>query len=469
MIPVRAYEGRRVAVFGLARTGIAAARALQAGGAVVSAWDDSEQTRAAAAAQGVPIDDLNRRDWGDLAALVLSPGVPLTHPEPHRVVKLAQAVGAPVIGDTELFAQALAEASGARVVGVTGTNGKSTTTALIGHVLRHAGLDVRVGGNIGEAVLNLDPPRPGAVYALELSSYQLDLTRTLRCDAAVWLNITPDHIDRHGDVAGYVKAKRRIFANQRPGDAAIIGADDRASAKVLTEIRGQAGRKVVPVSAAKAVPGGVYALGGVLHDTTDGQHREALTLADAPGLPGRHNAQNAAAAWAAARHLGVSPAVIAEAMRAFPGLAHRQERAGQWGKVAFVNDSKATNADAAAQALGCYDAIHWIVGGQMKSGGVTSLKAHFPRIRRAYLIGQDAAKIGRQLRGKVETVMAGTLEEATARAARDALDGDDAAPVVLLSPACASFDQFSSFEHRGDVFRKLVDDLIPASAKGDRP
>lgn len=463
MIAVRAYEGRRVAVFGLARTGIAAARALMAGGAQVSAWDDSEASRQAAEEQGVPLDDLNRRDWGDIAALVLSPGVPLTHPEPHRMVRLAHAVGAPVIGDLELFAKAVADAPEARVVGVTGTNGKSTTVALLGHVLKSAGLDVRVGGNIGQAALSLDPPRPGAVYVIELSSYQLDLAPSLRCHIGVWLNIAPDHLDRHGDLAGYVRAKAKIFAGQRPGDAAIIGADDKPSARLLTETRARPnGRDVIPVSAAKAVPGGVYALGGTLHDATVQPHRAVLDLADAPALPGRHNAQNAAAAYAAARAVGVAPVDIAAAMKTFPGLAHRQERVGQWDRVAFINDSKATNADAAAQALGCYDDIFWIVGGQAKTGGVKALKDFFPRIRRAYLIGQDAARLARQLKGKVETVRAGTLEAATARAARDAMDSDADHPVVLLSPACASFDQFRSFEHRGDAFRELVADLIPS-------
>ena len=470
MIPVRAFAGRRVAVFGLARTGIAAARALEAGGATVSAWDDSEPAREAAAAQGVSLDDPNRRDWGDVAALVLSPGVPLTHPAPHRLVRMAQTLGVPVIGDIELFALALAEAKimDVKVVGVTGTNGKSTTTALIGHMLKAAGRDAQVGGNIGEAALNLDPPRPGMVYVLELSSYQLDLIRTLRCHAAVWLNITPDHIDRHGDLKGYAAAKKRIFASQRPGDAAIVGADDKPSASVLTELRGRAnGRSVIPVSAMKAVPEGVYALSGTLYDAANEGGRAVFDLSHAPALPGRHNAQNAAAAWAAVRHLGLSAAEAAEGLKTFPGLAHRQERVGAVGNVTVVNDSKATNADAAAQALSCYDDIFWIAGGQAKKGGVASLKAFFPRIRKAYLIGQDAKMLARQLKGGTETVMSGTLEAATEQALRDARESGLGAAVVLLSPACASFDQFKSFEHRGDVFRALVQDLMPASREGD--
>lgn len=467
MIPVHAYEGRRVAVFGLGRTGIAAARALAAGGAEVSAWDDNETAREAAITAGLELDDLNRRDWGDMAALVLSPGIPLTHPAPHRMVGLAQAVGAPVIGDMELFAQAIADVPGVTVIGITGTNGKSTTTALIGHILKAAGKDVHVGGNIGEAVLTLAPPRPAAVYVLELSSYQLDLTHSLRCQIALFLNLTPDHIDRHGDMEGYLAAKTRIFANQAPDDLAIVGVDDTPSAGLCTRLKAEHGRKVIPVSSQRLVGYGVYALAGKLYDDTGGGGaRMVMDLARAPALPGQHNAQNAAAAYAAVRQLGISVTDAVAGIASFPGLPHRQERVGEAGSLLFINDSKATNAEAAAQALGCYHDIFWIAGGQAKKGGIESLAPFFRRIRKAYLIGQDAGLLQKQLGRSVDSEISGTLETALQHAAADAADSGLRRPVVLLSPACASFDQFKSYEHRGDVFRQAVKDLLKRAMEG---
>ncbi|MGY6662518.1 MAG: UDP-N-acetylmuramoyl-L-alanine--D-glutamate ligase [Glycocaulis sp.] len=468
MIPVTAYKGRRVAVFGLGRTGITAARALAAGGAEVSAWDDNEAARENAAKAGLELDDLNRRDWGDMAALVLSPGIPLTHPAPHRMVSLARAVGAPVIGDVELFAQAIADTPGVTVIGITGTNGKSTTTALIGHILKSAGRDVRVGGNIGDAVLGLEPPRPGAIYVLELSSYQLDLIESLRCRVAVFLNLTPDHIDRHGDIEGYRTAKERIFANQQDGDTAIVGVDDEPSRSVCTRLKSKAGLNVIPVSSQRLVSFGVYALAGKLYDdTAKGGARTVMELHRAQALPGSHNAQNAAAAYAAVRALGVSITDAIAGIASFPGLPHRQERVGEAGSLLFINDSKATNAEAAAQALACYHDIFWIAGGQAKSGGVESLKPFFRRIRKAYLIGQDADLLRKQLGRDVPADMSGTLERALQNAAMDAAESGYRRPVVLLSPACASFDQFRSYEHRGDTFRALVKDLLERAAKGD--
>lgn len=468
MIPVHAYEGRRVAVFGLGRTGITAVRALQAGGAEVSAWDDNADTRAAAIKAGLELDDLNRRDWGDIAALVLSPGIPLTHPAPHRIVSLARAVGAPVVGDMELFAQAVGGMPGVSVIGITGTNGKSTTTALIGHILKSAGRDVRVGGNIGEAVLGLEPPRPGAIYVLELSSYQLDLTQSLRCRVAVFLNLTPDHIDRHGDIVGYRTAKERIFACQQDGDVAIVGVDDEHSQGVCTRLKSKPGLNVIPVSSQRLASFGVYALAGKLYDdTSGGGARSVMDLARAQALPGSHNAQNAAAAYAAVRALGISITDAVAGIVSFPGLPHRQERVGEAGSLLFINDSKATNAEAAAQALGCYHDIFWIAGGQAKSGGIEALEPHFRRIRKAYLIGQDAELLRKQLGRGVPSENCGTLDRALQKAAIDAAESGFRRPVVLLSPACASFDQFRSYEHRGDVFRALVKDLLERAGQGD--
>jgi UDP-N-acetylmuramoylalanine--D-glutamate ligase len=465
MIPITEFKGRDVAVFGLARTGLAAARALAVGGARVHAWDDNDVARANAEAAGVPVSDINSRDWRTFAALVLSPGVPLTFPEPHRVVTLAEATGVPIIGDIELFARAvnaLPPAQRPKLVGVTGTNGKSTTSALIAHILREAGKDVRLGGNIGEAVLDLPPLHAGAYYVIELSSYQLDLTSSLRLDVAVWLNTTPDHLDRHGDMAAYVAAKRRILLNQGAADWAVIGVDDVHCAKICTELTRAAVQHVAPISSGQVLGRGVSALGGKLVDALSGRSEVAAELSQAPALAGKHNAQNAAAAYAAARALSVDPRIIANALTTFAGLPHRLERVAAIDGVRFINDSKATNANAAAQALAVYPRVYWIAGGVAKEGGIEELSAFFPRIARAYLIGQSAGDFSDTLRGKVSVTMAGTLEAAVKLAFNDARDSGEPHPVVLLSPACASFDQFRSYEDRGDQFKRFVAALSEA-------
>ncbi len=463
MIPVPGYEDQLVAVFGLGRTGITAARALIAGGARVLAWDDNAETRTRAKAAGLELTDLDRADWMDVKALVLSPGVPLTHPEPHRFVKKAAEHDVPVIGDMELFARAmqtLPEDRRPKIIGITGTNGKSTTTALIGHILKKAGRDVRVGGNIGDAVLGLEPPRAHTVYVLELSSYQLDLVQSLHCDVAVWLNLTEDHIERHGDMAGYKAAKFRIFANQSADDLAVIGIDDDHSAGVMSRLKSGGAQQITAISSGHSLGRGVYAIGGKLFDATGNTCHEVLDLASAPALPGRHNAQNIAAAYAALLHIGLSADQMAPAIRSFPGLAHRLEFVGALKHIRFFNDSKATNADAAAKALASFDNIYWIAGGRKKEGGIGSLAEYFPRITKAYLIGEAAGEFAATLASAVPCEIAGTLENAIDLAARDAGSSGRAAPVILLSPACASFDQFRDFEHRGDVFRMLVQSRI---------
>ncbi|MBI1188085.1 MAG: UDP-N-acetylmuramoyl-L-alanine--D-glutamate ligase [Alphaproteobacteria bacterium] len=459
MIPIRHYADRDIAVFGLARTGRAAGKALAAGGARVHAWDDSEATRAEAQADGVTLSDINARDWRGFAALVLSPGVPLDHPEPHRVVELARAVGVPIIGDVELFAgavNALAPHQRPKVIGVTGTNGKSTTTALIGHALKEAGKDVRVGGNIGQAVLDLAPLHAGAFYVLELSSFQLDLVHALRCDAAVWLNTTPDHLDRHGAMENYIAAKRRIFDNQGAGDWAVIGVDDAIGARVCTELMAHGARQVAPVSSGQALSKGVSALGGKLFDALGPRADQVYDLALAPNLKGAHNAQNAAAAYAALRAFGLERRVIAAAFTSFKGLPHRLEDAGTVSGVRFINDSKATNAEAAAQALAVFPRVYWIAGGVAKEGGVESLTRFFPRLAGAYLIGKAAKDFARTLEGHAPVTMSGDLDHAVAQAFADARKSGAADAVVLLSPACASYDQFRDYEARGDAFKTLV-------------
>ncbi len=464
MIPVRSFSGKRVAVFGLARTGLAAARALMAGGAQVALWDDKPSSRDAAVADGLEVVDLTVADWSGFDALLLSPGVPLTHPKPHWTVEKARAAGVEILGDVELFARTVNAAPAhkrPKICAITGTNGKSTTTALIGHICQSAGKDTRIGGNIGYGVLGLDDMHSGAVYVLELSSYQLDLTSSLKPDAAILLNITPDHLDRHGGMDGYVEAKRRIFLNQVKGDTAILGVDDAFGQRICTEITAMNRRTIRPISAGRAISRGVYVLQGLLYDHTGEQAVEVADLGRARALLGRHNWQNAAAAYAAAIALGVTPQEAVDGLMSFPGLAHRMQEVERVGKVRFVNDSKATNADAARQAMSSYPKFYWIAGGVPKAGGIDSLEDLFPRIEKAYLIGEAAGDFARTLKGHAPAVVVGDLKHAVAAAYTDAADsGRDA--VVLLSPACASFDQFPDFEARGDaftLFAKAVGDV----------
>ena len=459
MIPVTSFAGQEVAVFGLGRTGISAARALMKGGAKVCAWDDNESTRQRAAEAGVTVRDINKMDWQNFAALVLSPGVPYHYPEPHRVVQMAKLVDVPIIGDMELFAQAvdaLAPHERPRIVGVTGTNGKSTTTALIGHILKEAGRDVRIGGNIGVGVLDLDALTANSIYVLELSSYQLDLIESLRCDIAVWLNISPDHLDRHGGMDGYVAAKARIFDNQTPEDVAVVGVDDLRSQVMCTRLAARKDRRVIPISAEMALGRGVSVLENRLSDRGAGRIGDSFDLANARTLPGQHNHQNVAAAYAACQALGVDEQEIISAVESFPGLPHRLEAAGLVEGVTFINDSKATNAQAAAQAIKAFPDAFWIVGGRPKDDGLDGLEDFLPLIGKAFLIGEAARDFARQLEGKVELEVCGTLDIAVAAAFEQALQSAKTDPVILFSPACASFDQFRDFEVRGDAFKKLV-------------
>jgi UDP-N-acetylmuramoylalanine--D-glutamate ligase len=468
MIVVHEYAGKEVAVLGLGRSGISAAQALKAGGAIVHAWDDNEETRAKAEAVGITLSDINKRDWQNFAALVLSPGVPYRFPQPHRVVRMAEMIGVPVVGDIELFARAIAaqpEAQRPKLVGITGTNGKSTTTALIGHILKSAGRDARIGGNIGTGALDLAALHPNAIYVLELSSYQLDLVSTLRCDVAVLLNLSPDHIDRHGSMEGYRAAKLRIFNNQLPGDTAVIGFDDVETQSIAIGMSGAQDRKVVMVSSTYTMPGGVSAVSGKLYDGPDARSRLVGDLAEAPALAGRHNHQNAAAAFAACRALGLSADVIMKGMRSFPGLPHRMETVGVLEGVRFINDSKATNAQATEQALRTYSNVYWIAGGIAKEGGIAPLQPLYNHITRAYLIGEAQDAFAETLKGKVPAQKCGTLETAIAAAFKDARSASDSHPIILLSPACASFDQFRDFEHRGDHFRTLVQAMLPPDLK----
>ncbi len=432
MIVAREWAGRCYAVLGLARSGAATVAALEAGGAEVTAWDADEARRQPFVRETVdagtltlaPLDDLTGFD-----ALVVSPGVPLnTHP----LADEARAAGVPIIGDIELFAQARADLPPHKVVGITGTNGKSTTTALVKHLCDTAGIPALMGGNIGLPILEQVPLPAGGVYVLELSSYQIDLTQTLDCDVAVLLNVTPDHLDRYDGFDAYAASKARLFAMQSSGHDAVIGIGDAPSAAIARSLsaRGEHLTKIAP---------------GVCMDQRGW-----------PSLQGPHNAQNALAAIAVARALGIAEADIDRGLASFTGLPHRMERIATIGGVAYVDDSKATNPDSTAPALGAFGRIHWIVGGRPKGDDLDACAPYFDRVVVAYTIGEAGPRFADLLRGRVPVVeQAGTLDAAVRHAAAAARPGD----TVLLSPACASFDQFSDYEARGRAFRSAVEAL----------
>jgi UDP-N-acetylmuramoylalanine--D-glutamate ligase len=464
MIAVRSFQGRKVALFGLGGSGLSTARALAAGGAEIAAWDDNEEARARARAAGIAVIDLAAADWRDFASLVLAPGVPLTHPKPHWTAERARSAGIEIIGDIELFCRERnARAPSARFVAITGANGKSTTTALLAHILRETGCNVQMGGNIGVPILELAPPSEDAIHVIECSSFQIDLAPSLNPSIGALLNITPDHLDRHGTLENYAAIKERLVAQ---ADVALIGIDDepcRAIAKRLKERQAASGHpQVVTISAAPSATSDVFVENRKIYPH-DRQSVSGLgDLASAPALRGAHNGQNAAFACAAARALGLSPAQMQQGLLNFPGLPHRMEQVGRLDRVLFVNDSKATNADAAEKALISFSDIFWICGGKAKEGGIESLRPLFPRIAKAYLIGAASDEFARTLEGSVPFERCATLDVASAAAARDAQASVAAEPVVLLSPACASYDQFANFEQRGDRFRTLVAQWIAA-------
>jgi UDP-N-acetylmuramoylalanine--D-glutamate ligase len=456
VIPVTAFAGKRLAIFGLGASGLASASALLAGGADVIAWDDDAEAVANAHSAGVPTKDLHEAEWARISALVLAPGVPLTHPAPHWSVNLARAAGVEVIGDIELFCrERRASAPDAPFVAITGTNGKSTTSALVAHLLRHAGREAEMGGNIGIAILSLAPPRQDRVHVVEVSSYQIDLAPTLDPSVAILINVTEDHLDRHGTIENYAAVKERLVTRVPHEGTAIIGVDDGWCAAAADRAEAS-GKKLLRVSVRHPLPEGLYLEGEAIMRAEGAGAHPLARIAGIGSLRGIHNAQNAACAAGAALALGMSAKEIERGLHSFPGLAHRLEQVGRIGRVLFVNDSKATNADSAAQALACFSEIFWIAGGKAKTGGIASLGGFFPRIRKAYLIGEAATAFATELEGKVPYVISTTLERAVEEAARDALASMSAEPVVLLSPACASFDQYRNFEVRGDRFRELV-------------
>jgi UDP-N-acetylmuramoylalanine--D-glutamate ligase len=456
LIPVTSFAGKTVAVFGLGGSGLASCHALKAGGAEVIASDDGADRLSEAAKAGFITADLRNVSWSRFAALVLTPGAPLTHPAPHWTVLAAKEAGVEVIGDIELFCrERQRHAPEAPFVAITGTNGKSTTTALIAHLMRVAGYDTQMGGNIGTAILSLEPPRKGRVHVIEMSSYQIDLTPSLDPTVGILLNVSEDHIDRHGTLEHYAAVKERLVAGVGPSGAAVVGVDDEWSRHAADRIE-QAGKRVVRVSVKNILADGIYVERQTIWRATGGSRSEVAQIAGIGSLRGLHNAQNAACASACALALGVSRDVLQKGLRSFPGLAHRMEQVGRRGNVLFVNDSKGTNADAAAHALSSFSDIFWIAGGKPKQGGITGLGEFFPRLRKAYLIGEAAQEFAATLGAGVPHEISQTLEIAVAHAARDAEASRLADPVVLLSPACASFDQYRNFEIRGERFRELV-------------
>jgi len=459
MIPVTSFAGKMVAVFGLGGSGLASCHALKAGGAEVVAGDDNADNVAKAAQAGFATADLRTVSWTNFAALILAPGVPLTHPAPHWSVLRAREAGVEVIGDIELFCrERRRHAPDAPFVAITGTNGKSTTTALIAHLMKVAGYDTQIGGNIGTAILSLEPPRMGRVHVIEMSSFQIDLTPSLDPAVGILINVSEDHIDRHGTLENYAAVKERLVSGVQEKGTAIVGVDDIWCRNIADRLD-RAGKRVVRVSVRNPLADGMYVEHETVVQASGGARSEIARIGGIGSLRGLHNAQNAACASASALALGVDKDVLQAGLRSFPGLAHRMEQVGRVGHVLFVNDSKGTNADAAAHALSSFPDIFWIAGGKPKAGGITSLTEYFPRIRKAYLIGEAAQEFAGTLGSHVPHEISETLDAAVANAARDAQASALHDPVVLLSPACASYDQYRNFEIRGARFRDLVNAL----------
>ncbi len=459
--PVTCFRGKHAAVFGLGGSGFVTAQALVGGGADVTVWDDNEHARERARAAGLRIENLALSDWKAFTSLVLSPGVPLTHPAPHWTVQLAAKAGVEIIGDIELFCRERREiAPDSTFVAITGTNGKSTTTALAAHLFRSFGFEVEVGGNIGTPVLALTPPAKDRVHVIECSSFQIDLAPSLDPSVGVLLNVTPDHLDRHGGMENYAAIKARLLEK---ADLAVVGVDDAITA-AIARARLKSGRKTTCVSVTKTAfedcEDAIILDGTCLLRHRAGKLAAIADLAGISSLRGRHNGQNAAAAVAALGSLGFDFPRVAKGLQSFPGLPHRLEEVGQKGKVLFVNDSKATNADAAEKALLSFENIFWILGGRAKAGGIASLRPLFNKIVKAYLIGEATDLFAQTIGDAFPFERCGTLEIAVPAAARDAEASGLGEPVVLLSPASASFDQFADFEKRGDWFRAIVKALL---------
>ncbi|MEM6824092.1 MAG: UDP-N-acetylmuramoyl-L-alanine--D-glutamate ligase [Pseudomonadota bacterium] len=473
MIPVRGVAGLRLAVLGLGRSGLSAARAIREGGGEAICWDDGAEARARAEAEGFALrDPVQAGALDGIASLIVSPGIPHLYPEPHRAVSAAHAAGVAVDNDIGLFFRSLGLAdwrrfeTPPRVIAITGSNGKSTTAALVHHILLEAGRESQLAGNIGRGVLDLDPPGDAGIIVLELSSYQTELARALTPDVAVFTNLTPDHLDRHGGLGGYFAAKRRLFVEGGP-DRAIIGVDEAEGRFLAGQLaEGYGDDRVIRISSTGKLDGpgwSVFARKGFLSEYRKGRQVASVDLRACKGLPGVHNHQNACAAFSAARAIGLGPKTIAAALATFEGLPHRSQRVGESGGVLFVNDSKATNTDSAAQALRAFKRIRWIVGGQVKEGGLAALTPDLGAVLKAYVIGRHADELALSL-GQVPHQVCGTMARAVASAAHEAEPGD----TVLLAPAAASFDQYDNFEQRGEDFVAQVRRAIAEGEIGGR-
>ncbi|MBF9049522.1 UDP-N-acetylmuramoyl-L-alanine--D-glutamate ligase [Roseobacter sp. HKCCD9010] len=461
MIPVQGFEGATVAVLGLGRSGLAAARALRAGRAEPLVWDDGAAARDLAESEGFSLRDPSKPGALEgVATMIVSPGIPHLYPAPHPAISAAWAAGVPVDNDVGLFFRSLGSGdwmdhpTPPRVIAVTGSNGKSTTSALIHHCLEEADIPAQLAGNIGVGVLDIEPPIDGEVIVLELSSYQIDLARALTPDVAVFTNLSPDHLDRHGGMGGYFAAKRRLFAEGGP-DRAVIGVDEREGQYMANQlVESPADGRLIRVSGAQKLSGpgwDIVARKGWLSETRKGRQVASIDLRGIRGLPGAHNHQNACCAYGALRALGVAPKAIEAAFHSFAGLPHRSQIVGEKDGVVFVNDSKATNVDAAAKALAAFPSIRWICGGLEKEGGLDGLKSALGTVVKAYVIGREAQGFALQL-GDVPHEICTDMATAVDRAAAEAAPGE----TVLLAPAAASFDQYDNFEQRGQDFMDHV-------------
>jgi len=455
MIIPSLFENKTVAVLGLGRSGKSTAKALLRAGAHVLAWDDQEEARKAAQTEGLSLTDLNTVEWATVDSLILSPGIPHHYPAPHPLVARAQLAGVRPISDIELLCLSQPKA---RYVGITGTNGKSTTTTLIGHILKENGAHVEVGGNLGIPVMELNPLEEDGIYVLELSSYQLETSPSFHAEVSILLNITPDHLERHGGMEGYIAAKKLIYKNSTSTDTFVISVDDPHCLSIYEALRVSKKINLLPISISKILSEGLYVKDGYLYEKGE----SVLDLRQFDRLRGTHNWQNIAAAYGTLRSLGISAEMIRNGIASFPGLAHRQQIVAQYNNLTFVNDSKATNAEAVAKALSCYQnsSLYCLLGGRPKEGGIASLKSFFPSIKHAFLYGEAASTFALTLEGKVPYTLCNTLEEAVNAATKRALHDQHKEAIVLLSPACASFDQFRDFEARGEAFCRYVKDVV---------
>jgi len=465
MIEAQSVKGQKIAVLGLGRTGLSATHALVAGGAEVVGWDDCQSALQTAEQQGIETQDLSKfSEWSNIASLIVSPGIAHLYPAPHPVIASALAQGVPIDSDIGLFFRSFATDDwhgfdiAPKVISVTGSNGKSTTSALIHHILDEVGRPTQLAGNIGRGVMDLEPATEGEVVVLELSSYQIELARALTPDIAVFTNLSPDHLDRHGGEGGYFAAKRRLFIEGGP-DRAIIGVDEIAGHYLANQMsEANHDDRVIRISSGQKLTGKgwqVFARKGFLSETRKGRQVTSIDLRAMTGLPGSHNHQNACAAYAACRAVGIAPKMIEAAMASFAGLAHRSERVGQKDSITFVNDSKATNVASARKALEAFDNIRWICGGLEKDGGLDALKSATESVVKAYVIGREASGFARQL--DCDSMVCTTMQMAVEAAFKDAKSGE----TILLAPAAASFDQYDNFEQRGQDFiihvRRLMD------------